>query len=222
MAGVDRRHRLDRRLRRHLAGAPLAGVDEVGRGCLAGPVVVAAVVLDDSCDLPEVRDSKLMTAAARERAYLRIRSACIAFDALAVSPREVDRRNVLHASEWGMERVVERIERRRRLRIGAVLVDGHRVPPGLTDRGIALVKGDDRSVSIAAASVVAKVLRDRLMRSWSRHHPEYGFDRHVGYPTPAHLAALKQYGPCRLHRLSFAPVAAAAQPRLDDAGSAFA
>ena len=221
MAGVDRRHRLDRRLRRRVPGAVVAGVDEAGRGCLAGPVVVAAVVLTDDVELPGVRDSKLMTLAAREEAYARIRASCVAFDVLAVSQREVDRRNVLHASEWGMTRALERLELRRGLRVGAVLVDGHRIPPGLGDRGIALVKGDDRSLSIAAASVLAKVVRDRLMRSWARHHPEYGFDRHVGYPTPLHLEALRRHGPCPLHRLSFAPVAAAAQPRLDvDAKSA--
>lgn len=215
MDGVDRRHRLDRRLRRRLGGATIAGVDEVGRGCLAGPVVVAAVVLDDGADLPGVRDSKAMSAAAREKAYQRIRSQCIAVAALAVSPREVDARNVLHASEWGMTRVVERLEVRRGLRVDGVLVDGHRIPPGLEERALALVKGDDRSLSIAAASVVAKVVRDRLMRAWSRHHPAYGFDRHVGYPTREHLDALRLHGPCPLHRLSFAPVAAASRARRD-------
>lgn len=216
MVGVDRRHRLDRRLRRLVGGAPIAGVDEVGRGCLAGPVVVAAVVLDDSADLPGVRDSKLMSKIARERAFDRIRACCHAWAALAVSPREVDARNVLHASEWGMARVVERLERRSGLAVDTVLVDGHRIPPDLDGRCLALVKGDDRSLSIAAASVVAKVARDRLMRSWGHHFPNYGFERHVGYPTREHLDALATHGPSPLHRFSFGPVAAAAQRRLDE------
>jgi len=215
LSGPDRRHRLDRRLARRVEGGLVAGVDEAGRGCLAGPVVVAAVVLPADADLPGVRDSKLMTPDAREAAYARIRACGARFAALAVSPREVDRLNVLHASERGMERAVERLERRRRFRAGAVLVDGHRVPAALGGRGVPLVKGDDRSLCIAAASVLAKVLRDRLMRAWSRRYPVYGFERHVGYPTPQHLDALRRHGPCPLHRFSFAPVAAAAQPRLD-------
>ena len=215
MPRADRRHRLDRRLRRRFGGGAIVGVDEVGRGCLAGPVVVAAVLLPDDADLEGVRDSKLMSAEAREDAYLRIRSCCAAFAALAVAPAIVDRMNVLHASEWGMAQVVARLERRTGRHATAVLVDGHRIPPGLTERGVALVKGDDRSLSIAAASVLAKVLRDRLMRSWGRRYPQYGFERHVGYPTPEHLEALRRHGPCGLHRFSFAPVAAAAAPRLD-------
>lgn len=209
----DRRRRLDERWRRRVGARLLAGVDEVGRGCLAGPVVVAAVVLppglDASRGLDGIRDSKAMTARAREHAYARILEHCVAMQAWAVGVDVVDRLNVLGASLLGMQRVIERIEQRRALRIDHILVDGHILPGGLHDRATALVKGDDRSLSIAAASVVAKVLRDRLMRRWAHFYPQYGFERHVGYPTPEHLAALRREGPCVLHRRTFAPVAAA-------------
>jgi ribonuclease HII len=200
--------RFDDRLRRWIGTELLAGVDEVGRGCLAGPVVVAAVILAPGRELPGVRDSKQLSPAARERAYALIRTEAKAMAALAVHQREVDRLNVLGASLAGMARVVQRLERRAQLTIGHVLVDGHQLPPDLSRRATAVVKGDCRSQSIAAASIVAKVLRDRLMRSWAKRFPGYGFERHVGYPTPEHRAALAKHGPCALHRTSFAPVAA--------------
>jgi ribonuclease HII len=110
-----------------------------------------------------------------------------------------------------MGRVVERLERCCGRRIDHVLVDGPQLPSSLTGRATGIVRGDDRSQAIAAASIVAKVLRDRVMKSWSRRYPQYGFDRHVGYPTPEHRAALMAHGPCPLHRHSFAPVALAAE-----------
>jgi ribonuclease HII len=210
----DRLRRLDERVRRRLGVEMLAGVDEVGRGCLAGPVVVAAVVLPATpgaaAVLDGVRDSKAMSANARERAFVSIRSVCVAMNAWAVPVELVDELNVLGASLLGMERVIARLERRHALHVEHVLVDGHRLPASLVGRASALVKGDDRSLSVAAASVVAKVLRDRLMRAWARRFPQYGFERHVGYPTPVHLASLRMHGPCPLHRRSFAPVAQAA------------
>jgi len=204
-----RRLRLDDRWRQLSRSHWLAGVDEVGRGCLAGPVVVAAVVMPPGRELVGVRDSKQMTAAARERAYLQIRESATAIAALAVHQDEVDRLNVLHASLAGMGRVVQRLERRHGTRVDHVLVDGNQIPKELLGRATAICKGDDRSQSIAAASVIAKVLRDRVMRTWGRHYPVYGFERHVGYPTAEHRKALEQHGPCHLHRRSFAPVAAA-------------
>lgn len=209
MARPGRRLRFDDRWRRRCRTPVLAGVDEVGRGCLAGPVVVAAVVLAPGRELPGVRDSKQLSPAARERAFDLIRRQAEAFCALAIAPSEVDRLNVLAASLAGMERVVHRLERRTGRSVGHVLVDGHLLPAGLSARATALVRGDDRSQSVAAASIVAKVLRDRVMRSWARRYPVYGFERHVGYPTPEHRRALLEHGPCPLHRLSFAPVAAA-------------
>jgi ribonuclease HII len=208
-ARPSRRARFDDRWRRLTGSNWMAGVDEVGRGCLAGPVVVAAVVLPPGAALPGVRDSKQLSAAARERAFLLIHAEATAISALAVHSDEVDRLNVLGASLAGMERVVQRLERRHRVCVDHILVDGHQLPAGLADRSTALVKGDDRSQSIAAASIVAKVLRDRVMRAWARRYPVYGFERHVGYPTPEHRRALEEFGPCELHRESFAPVARA-------------
>ncbi len=207
----DRGARFDRRLARIHGIRCLVGVDEVGRGCLAGPVVVAAVALTPGCDLPGVDDSKRMTPAARERAYLRIQETAVDWAVVCVSQAEVDRRNVLAASLWGMQRALSRLSIRPEL----ILVDGNRLPDEIEGPALPLIGGDGRSLCIAAASVMAKVLRDRIMRVWDRHHPGYGFVRHVGYPTPEHRAALERLGPCALHRQSFAPVrAAASQKRL--------
>jgi len=200
-----RRARFDSRIRARARAERLVGLDEVGRGALAGPVVVAGVVLPPGVEL-DVRDSKQMTEAAREAAFVRIRELALAWAALAVPVGEVDRRNVLGASLWGMERVLERL----RVRPDFALVDGHQLPVALGVPACCVVKGDDRSQSIAAASVIAKVARDRLMRAWHRRHPEYGFDHNVGYPTPDHLRALRRHGVTALHRHSFAPVAQAA------------
>jgi ribonuclease HII len=168
------------------------------------------VVLPPGRELPGVRDSKRLSLVARERAYTLIRGEALAISALAVHQEEVDRLNILAASLDGMRRVVDRLQRRAGRRVDHVLIDGHQLPRGLTPPATCVVKGDDRSQSIAAASIVAKVLRDRLMRSWARRYPVYGFDRHVGYPTPEHRQALLEHGPCPLHRHSFAPVAQAA------------
>ena len=182
----------------------MAGVDEVGRGCLAGPVVVAAVILPIGIELAGVRDSKLLSAKRRDSAFDSIRNAALAWAAFCVSAAEVDRLNVLWASLGGMTSVLGRL----RIQPDLALIDGHMLPRDLKTPALALVKGDQRSQSIAAASIIAKVARDRLMRSWSKRYPEYGFERHVGYPTPEHKAALEQFGATPLHRQSFAPVAA--------------
>jgi ribonuclease HII len=180
----------------------LAGVDEVGRGCLAGPVVVAAAILPAGCDLPGVRDSKKLSPARREQAFELIRTAALSWAAVCVSPEEIDRRNILQASLVGMSRALGRL----RLKPELALIDGHLLPPSLPCPGRVCVRGDDRSMSIAAASVLAKVARDRLMRAWDRRFPGYGWQRNVGYPTPEHLVALGQLGPTQMHRQSFAPV----------------
>jgi ribonuclease HII len=207
---VSRLARFDDRYARRRQVMHLAGVDEVGRGCLAGPVVVAAVILPRGMVLAGVRDSKEIPARAREAAYVLVRERAVAWSAWTVSPAEVDRRNVLMASLWGMERAVQRL----RQPADFVLVDGHQVPWGLRGRARAVVKGDGRSQSIAAASIVAKVLRDRIMRAWDRHYPGYGFADHVGYPTAEHLQALRALGATPIHRRSFRPVAAPTQPEL--------
>lgn len=213
-----RHHRLarfDDRLRHAARADILAGLDEVGRGCLAGPVVVAAVVLPRGARLEGVRDSKTLSLPQRERAYLRIQDAALAWAALCVGAPEVDTLNVLQASLVGMQRVLLRMEARLGRRTDLALIDGHLLPRGLGREAVAVVKGDGRSQSVAAASIVAKVLRDRVMRIWDRHYPQYGFAQHVGYPTPQHLEALQRVGACPLHRRSFAPVAQAiAQTRM--------
>lgn len=207
--------RLDHRLAR-LAGVRwVAGCDEVGRGCLAGPVVVAAVAFAPGQELPGVDDSKRLTAAHREALFLAIQQQAVAVRAWAVPVAEVDARNVQGASLYGMARVLRRLSPAPEL----ALVDGHLLPANLACPGLALVKGDGRSQAIAAASIVAKVLRDRVMRRFDRRHPGYGFASHVGYPTPEHKEALVRLGPCVLHRRSFAPVAQALSQRrleLDD------
>jgi ribonuclease HII len=191
----------ERRARKRGA-ARVVGVDEAGRGPLAGPVVCAAVCFEAGKRLPRgLDDSKRLTAAERERLYGKI-VAVAAVSVVVASHARVDRMNILRASLWGMSRAVAA------LNCGAdhVLVDGNMLPPDLPCPAEALVGGDGRSVSIAAASIVAKVTRDRLMKAAGVAYPLYGFQNHMGYSTPEHLAALSEHGPCVLHRRSFAPV----------------
>ena len=179
--------------------ARVAGVDEVGRGCLAGPVLAAAVVLGPARSIQGLRDSKLLTAAARERLYERIvRSGSWAV--AAVEPADIDRLNIHHASLDAMRRAVLAL-------VPApdfVLVDGFEVPD-LAAPQERVVGGDRRCAAIAAASIVAKVVRDRRMRELHARDPRYGFDRHKGYATRAHLAALGRHGYSAAHRRSFRP-----------------
>ena len=187
-----------------LAGgaAVVAGVDEAGRGPLAGPVVAAAVVLDPRSGWDGVDDSKRLSAEARERIYARVLTEARAFAWSVAGPRSIDALNIRRASLEAMRRAVALLP----LRPDLVLVDGHDRIPGLACRQAAFVSGDARLLSVAAASVVAKVVRDRIMERLDRVWPDYGFARHKGYGTPEHLAALQQLGPCPLHRFSFAPV----------------
>lgn len=181
----------------------VAGIDEAGRGPLAGPVCVAAVVLPEDFSHAVLNDSKQLSEVKRERLYEEITSdARIRWHCVSIEPEEIDRINILQATWEGM----------RRAALGllpvpdAALIDGKPVKR-FPLHHVALVKGDSLSYSIAAASIIAKVTRDRLMVAMARQHPEYGFEIHKGYPTPAHLAALKQHGPCPHHRRSFGPVA---------------
>lgn len=178
-----------------------AGVDEVGRGPLAGPVVAAAVVLPEGFDCRGLRDSKTLTA--HQRLALRERIVAHADWALGVvGPDEVDRLNVLEATMEAMRRALAGLRGRPR----EALIDGNRVPYGLRCPAVAIVKGDGQYASIAAASIVAKVARDEAMVQFGVQYPRYGFERHFGYPTPEHLRALTLYGPSPIHRRSFAPV----------------
>ena len=182
-----------------------AGVDEAGRGPLAGPVVVAAVILPAHYQLAYLDDSKRLTALRRERLAPQIEAQAIAFAVEFVEVEEIDRVNILQATMNGMQRAVERLEPAPRLAI----VDGNRAPKMSCDVKT-VIGGDGLVASISAASVLAKVYRDRLMLSMHERYPEYGFDRHKGYPTAYHLERLKALGPCPIHRQSFAPVRRAA------------
>ena len=183
---------------------PVAGVDEAGRGPLAGPVCAAAVILDPSRLPAGVDDSKRLSAAAREEAYGLIAGTATAIAVALASAEEVDATNIRRASHAAMRRAAAALA----VAPAYLLIDGNDMPGGLPCAGEALVKGDARALSIAAASIVAKVTRDRLMRRLAAHHPAYGFARHVGYPTPGHLAALRANGACPYHRRTFAPVRA--------------
>jgi ribonuclease HII len=181
--------------------ALIAGVDEAGRGPLAGPVVAAAVILDDKKRIRGLNDSKVLSPAVRERLYDEIRAKALCCSIGEASVEEIDRLNILHATMLAMKRAVEGL----RLKPGKVLVDGTRRPI-LRIAAEAIIGGDAKVKSISAASILAKVHRDRLCLTLHALHPQYGFDAHKGYSTPMHLAALKEHGACAIHRRSFAPV----------------
>jgi ribonuclease HII len=179
----------------------IAGVDEAGRGPLAGPVVASAVILDDLNPIDGLNDSKKLTARKRERLFDEIRARALCFCIAEASVEEIDRLNILQATMLAMRRAVEGL----RLKPVKVLVDGNRIPQ-LMIPAEAIVKGDAKVKAISAASILAKVHRDRLCEALHEAHPEYGFDGHKGYPTASHIEALKQHGACIHHRRSFAPV----------------
>jgi ribonuclease HII len=180
----------------------VCGIDEAGRGPLAGPVVAAAVVLPFEAELPGVRDSKKMTPEQRADAYDMIRARAAATGIGIVDHAKVDTLNILRATHHAMRLALEQID----VRPEFALIDGLPVHPFPILQS-ALVKGDGRSVSIAAASILAKVTRDRIMEELDTEYPQYGFRLHKGYPTPEHLVLLERHGPCPVHRRSFAPVA---------------
>ena len=183
----------------------VAGVDEAGRGPLAGPVTVAAVVLPDDFTHPVLNDSKQLSEKKREILFEELTNdARIRWHCVAVEADEIDRLNILQATWEGMRRSALALDPRP----DAVLIDGRPVK-NYPLPSVALVKGDSLSHSIAAASIMAKVTRDRIMHALADEFPEYGFAIHKGYPTPQHLAALKKHGPCPQHRRSYAPVALA-------------
>lgn len=186
----------------------VAGVDEAGRGPLAGPVVCAAVILDPRRDIDGLGDSKALSEAARERLFPLIRRDALAWRVEFVPPAEIDRLNILQATLTGMTRALLALSPR----ATHALIDGNRLPRDLPCTAQALVGGDALEPAIMAASILAKVARDRHMLALHAQHPRYGFDRHKGYPTPEHLEALRTHGPCAEHRRSFAPVRAVLQP----------
>jgi ribonuclease HII len=179
----------------------VAGVDEVGRGCLAGPVVAAAVVLDPERYIPRICDSKTVTAAERERLYVRITREAICWSVVGVDPEEIDRINIHQAGLRAMQRAVMSCAPCPDM----VLVDGGKAfrVPDLPMAQRCIVGGDARCTAIAAASIVAKVTRDRYMRRADAIYPHFGFASHVGYITPGHSAAVRRRGPSEIHRRSF-------------------
>ncbi len=179
----------------------IAGVDEVGRGPLIGPVVAAAVVLPQQHGIVGLADSKKLSAKRREALAKEIQSVALCYAVAEADHQEIDTINILHASLLAMKRAVEQLS----CRVDRVLVDGNRIPD-LSQPAEAIIKGDSKVEAISAASILAKVARDQMMVDLHQQHPQYGFDRHKGYPTKAHFEALEQLGPLAQHRRSFAPV----------------
>ena len=203
MARDDSRHKPSFELEQielELAGGPIAGVDEAGRGPWAGPVVAAAVILDPASIPPGIDDSKALDADAREVLFLRITQSALAFGIGIADVGRIDRDNILNATMWAMAEAVKGLQLQPRL----ALVDGNKLPR-LACQARAIVRGDAKCLSIAAASIVAKVTRDHMMVRLGREHPDYGFERHKGYGTPEHQAAVARYGITPHHRRSWKP-----------------
>jgi ribonuclease HII len=184
-----------------LASGRICGIDEAGRGPLAGPVVAAAVILDPARPIDGLRDSKVLKAERREELALRIRERAAAFAVAHASVEEIDTLNILQATLLAMRRAVEALQ----VAADYALVDGNQMPR-LVIPGRAIIAGDALEPAISAASILAKTVRDAMMRALDARHPGYGFARHMGYGTPEHLECLRRLGPCPLHRRSFAPV----------------
>ncbi|MBP9873038.1 MAG: ribonuclease HII [Haliscomenobacter sp.] len=194
----------------HTAGVIEAGCDEAGRGCLAGPVFAAAVILPEGFQHPLLRDSKKMTAPMREEANALIREIAVSWATGYADPEEIDRINILNASFLAMHRAISQLA----LVPESLLIDGNRFKPFREIPFHCIVKGDGIYASIAAASILAKTGRDEYMRDQSRHFPHYGWDQNKGYPTEAHREAIRQLGPSPLHRMSFRLLPAGVQGEL--------
>jgi ribonuclease HII len=180
----------------------LAGTDEAGRGPLVGNVVAAAVILDPERPIDGLDDSKKLTAKRREALYDQIMSHALACAVVSVSPQQIDEMNILQASLYAMRTAAEQLDPRP----DHIFVDGNKTLPACFCGSTAIIKGDSRVAEISAASILAKVERDRQMIALHEQYPQYGFDGHKGYPTRAHFAALAEHGPCPEHRRSFGPV----------------
>lgn len=180
---------------------PIAGVDEVGRGPLAGPVVAAAVILPDDCYIPGLNDSKKLQLSEREKLYNQIDRTAVAWATASVSVKRIDEVNIYQATLEAMTQAVNQLNQ-----VPQVLLNDAVVLPDIEVVQEKVIGGDQRSISIAAASIMAKVTRDRFMEKLGEVYPQYGFERHMGYATAEHLQALRKYGPTEVHRQSFAPV----------------
>ena len=183
----------------------ICGVDEAGRGPLVGSVVTGAVVLDPNQPIIGLRDSKKLSPARREQLYAEIMQKARAWGIGQASPSEIDTLNILQATMLAMRRAIEALSERLGEWPSKALIDGNRCPI-LPIASEAIIKGDAKEPAISAASIIAKVTRDQQMQVLHAQYPQYGFNQHMGYPTEAHMQALKQYGPCEEHRRTFAPV----------------
>ena len=183
----------------------ICGVDEAGRGPLVGSVVAGAVVLDPNQPIIGLRDSKKLSPARREQLYAEIMQKARAWGVGQASPSEIDTLNILQATMLAMRRAIEALSERLGEWPSKALIDGNRCPI-LPIASEAIIKGDAKEPAISAASIIAKVTRDQQMQVLHTQYPQYGFNQHMGYPTEAHMQALKQYGPCEEHRRTFSPV----------------
>ena len=177
----------------------ICGVDEAGRGPLAGPVCAAAVILPEGAVIEGLDDSKKLTGKKREKLYDIIKETAVAYSVAYGTLEEIESVNILEATYLAMNRAIEGLS----VKPDFALIDGNRVPRGIKIPCETIVKGDSKSMSVAAASVLAKVTRDRLMLEYDKKYPEYNFKKHKGYGTKEHTELIKQYGPCEIHRLSF-------------------
>lgn len=180
------------------ACAYICGIDEAGRGPLAGPVVAAAAVLPKDCQIFYLNDSKKLSEKKRELLFDEIKEKAVAYGIGIVSPQVIDEINILQATYEAMRQAISQLNV-----IPEILLNDAVTIPGVDIMQVPIVKGDAKSVSIAAASILAKVTRDRMMMEYDQIYPEYGFAKHKGYGTAAHIAALKEYGPCPIHRRTF-------------------
>jgi ribonuclease HII len=178
----------------------IAGIDEAGRGCLAGPVVAASVVLPDEIQIEGVRDSKKLSPQKREKVFRELRSKAISIGIGIIGPSEIDRSNIYRATVEAMLLSLMRLK----VNPDLVVIDAMRLPVQVNQ--LSLLKADDQSASVAAASIVAKVVRDRIMKALHRRYPLYGFNRHKGYATKDHIRMLRQIGPSPVHRHTFSPI----------------
>lgn len=187
----------------------IAGVDEAGRGALAGPLVVAAVVFPPHYFHPLINDSKQLTSKQRNALYSIILEAALEYKIVVVSQADIDEYNIYKATQQGMVKAINELTR-----CDAVLVDAMPLPQ-ITKKVVSIIKGDEVSISIAAASILAKVTRDKIMEDYHHHYPHYGFHHHKGYGTKQHKQAIFQFGISPIHRVSFEPIKSLLRPKLD-------
>jgi ribonuclease HII len=178
-----------------------AGCDEAGAGCAASDLLVAAVILDPNNPIAGLNDSKKLTEKKREALYPEIIEKALDYCIVHISPQEIDKINILEARMEGFRRAIAGLKR-----VDYAIIDGNKIPTGMTVETDFLVEGDAKVSCISAASILAKVTRDRLMLEQAKQYPEYGFEKHKGYLTKVHLEALKEHGPCQIHRMSYKPV----------------